>query len=101
MILLIISSIVGNGMNKQQERRNTAMSNNNSMNPMTGDTVETDGIYANEYGQEVTLKRGDEFPADLILGRTAWELQGFANEAEIDHNQTENHPLRKRVQTRT
>ncbi|SDO68973.1 hypothetical protein SAMN04487897_11991 [Paenibacillus sp. yr247] len=77
------------------------MSDDKTMNPMTGDTVETDGIYANETGQEVTLKRGDEFPADLILGRTTWELQGFANEAEIDHNQTENQPLRKRVLPRT
>ncbi|UKS26417.1 hypothetical protein LOZ80_33685 [Paenibacillus sp. HWE-109] len=77
------------------------MSKDKTMDPMTGDTVETDGIYANEAGQEVTLKRGDEFPADLVLGRTTWELQGFADEAEIDHDQTELNPLRKRVDTRT
>lgn len=77
------------------------MSNNKSMDPMTGDTVETDGIYANEAGQEVTLKRGDEFPADLVLGRSTYELQGFADEAEIDHDQSELNPMRKRVDART
>ncbi|KRF01723.1 MULTISPECIES: hypothetical protein [Paenibacillus] len=74
---------------------------NKSMDPMTGDTVETDGIYANEAGQEVTLKRGDEFPADLVLGRSTYELQGFADEAEIDHDQSELNPMRKRVDART
>ncbi|WP_261303803.1 hypothetical protein [Paenibacillus andongensis] len=77
------------------------MSNDKSMDPMTGDIVETDGIYANEAGREVTLKRGDEFPADLILGRTTWELQGFADEAVIDHDQSELNPMRKRVDART
>ncbi|NOV02916.1 hypothetical protein [Paenibacillus planticolens] len=77
------------------------MSKDKSMDPMTGDTVETDGVYANEAGQEVTLKRGNEFPADLVLGRTTWELQGFAEEAEIDHDQTELNPMRKRADTRT
>lgn len=77
------------------------MPKDKTMEPMTGDIVETDGIYANEAGQEVTLKRGDEFPADLVLGRTTWELQGFAEEAEIDHEQTELNPMRKRVDNRT
>jgi hypothetical protein len=77
------------------------MAKDKTMEPMTGDIVETDGIYANEAGQEVTLKRGDEFPADLVLGRTTWELQGFAEEAEIDHDQTELNPMRKRVDNRT
>ena len=73
------------------------MSKDKTMDPMTGDTVETDGIYANEAGQEVTLKRGDQFPADLVLGRSTYELQGFAEEAEIDHDQSELNPMRKRV----
>lgn len=77
------------------------MANKKTMDPMTGDTVETDGIYANEAGQEVTLKRGDEFPADLVLGRSTYELQGFADEAEIDHDQSELNPMRKRVDART
>ena len=55
----------------------------------------------NEAGQEVTLKRGDEFPADLVLGRSTYELQGFADEAEIDHDQSELNPMRKRVDART
>lgn len=74
------------------------MSNDKTMEPMTGDIVETDGVYKNEAGREVTLKRGDEFPADLYLGRTTWEMKGFAmNEAEIDHNFKENTPERKHV----
>ncbi|MGG1553683.1 MULTISPECIES: hypothetical protein [Paenibacillus] len=77
------------------------MSNNKQMDPMTGETVETDGIYANENGQEAVLKRGDEFPADLILGETTWKLQGFADEAVVDHDQSELNPMRKRVDTRT
>ncbi|OCT15947.1 hypothetical protein A8709_10020 [Paenibacillus pectinilyticus] len=77
------------------------MSKDKRMDPMTGDTVETDGIYANESGQEITLKRGDEFPADPVLGRTTYELQGFADEAEIDHDQSELNPMRKRVDART
>ncbi|MVP01383.1 hypothetical protein [Paenibacillus lutrae] len=75
------------------------MSNDKSMDPMTGETVETDGVYADEAGREVTLKRGDTFPADLVLGRTTWEMKGFSmNEAEIDHQQQENTPPRLHVQ---
>jgi hypothetical protein len=72
------------------------MSNDKSMDPMTGDQVETDGVYADEDGKEVTLKRGDTFPADLILGRTTWEMKGWSmNEAIIDHDQHENTPVRE------
>lgn len=77
------------------------MPNDNTMDPMTGETVETDGIYANEAGREVTLKRGDEFPSDLILGQTIWELKGFADEAHVDHDQSELNPMRKRVDHKT
>jgi hypothetical protein len=74
------------------------MSNNKTMDPMTGDIVETDGVYANEAGREVTLKRGDEFPADLVLGRTTWEMKGFAmNEAIIEHVDKENTPERMHI----
>ena len=74
------------------------MSNDKTMSPMTGDTVETDGVYANEAGREVTLKRGDKFPADLTLGRTTWELKGFSmNEALIDHHHKENTPERMHI----
>lgn len=72
------------------------MSNDKTMDPMSGDMVETDGVYANEDGREVTLKRGDEFPADLVLGRTTWEMKGFSmDESDIDHNFKENTPMRK------
>ncbi|UJF32898.1 hypothetical protein [Paenibacillus hexagrammi] len=74
------------------------MSNDKTMDPMSGDTVETDGVYADEDGKEVTLKRGEKFPADLILGRTTWEMKGFSmDESEIDHNFKENTPIRKQV----
>jgi hypothetical protein len=73
------------------------MSNDKTMNPMSGDTVETDGVYADENGKEVTLKRGDTFPADLVLGRTTWEMKGFADDALIDHNQKENTPERMHI----
>jgi hypothetical protein len=53
------------------------MSNDKSMSPMTGDVVDTDGVYENEAGREVTLNRGDIFPSDLMLGRTTWELKSF------------------------
>jgi hypothetical protein len=58
------------------------MSNDKTMHAMSGDIVDTDGVYENEAGREVILKRGDTFPSDLTLGRTTWELKGFpSNEA--------------------
>jgi hypothetical protein len=50
------------------------MANSKDMNPMSGEEVETTGIYENEAGREETLKRGDTYPADLTLGKTEWEL---------------------------
>ena len=44
------------------------------MLPMSGESVETDGIYRNEWGGETPLKRGDVFPADPQLGTTTWEM---------------------------
>ncbi|WP_052487086.1 hypothetical protein [Gordoniibacillus kamchatkensis] len=71
----------------------------NDVDSMTGDEVEVDGVYANEAGREVTLRRGDKFPADLTLGRTTWTLKGFSlNEATIDHIQKENTWLREQDQ---
>lgn len=67
------------------------MSNDKTMDPMSGEKVATDGVYANESGQETSLKRGDEFPSDVILGKTTWELKGFSlNEGEIDHRNEQN-----------
>ncbi|WP_442601893.1 hypothetical protein [Paenibacillus sp. KN14-4R] len=74
------------------------MSNSKQMDPMSHEKVSTDGIYADEDGHEVALKRGDEFPADLVLGETTWELKGFSmQEGEIDHTGKDNTSLRKHV----
>ncbi|MCC3374763.1 transposase [Cohnella sp. REN36] len=43
------------------------------MNPVSGEIVEVDGVYKNEWGREEELKRGDTFPADVMLGNTEWE----------------------------
>ncbi|AEI39100.1 hypothetical protein [Paenibacillus mucilaginosus] len=58
------------------------MANDKSMNPMSGEEVETDGIYTNEWGREEKLKRGDEFPADPVLGNTEWELTSLPLESQ-------------------
>lgn len=44
------------------------------MDPISGENVEVEGVYQNEWGREEKLQRGDKFPADLILGTTEWEL---------------------------
>jgi len=49
------------------------MSNNN-MEPLSGEHVEVDGVYKNEWGREQEMKRGDVFPADPMLGTTEWQL---------------------------
>lgn len=46
---------------------------NNDMPPMSGEPVEADGVYKNEWGRELELQRGDVFPADPQLGATEWE----------------------------
>ncbi|WP_168118691.1 transposase [Paenibacillus sp. HB172176] len=48
------------------------------MDPVSGEKVEADGVYQNEWGREEKLERGDAFPADPMLGNTEWsqvELQ--------------------------
>ncbi|THF78004.1 transposase [Cohnella fermenti] len=45
-----------------------------SMPPVSGERVETDGVYKNEWGREEELERGTTFPADPMLGETEWEL---------------------------
>lgn len=47
------------------------------MPPMTGEHVEVDGTYANEWGREEKLDRGDSFPADPMLGTTEWEMVAY------------------------
>ncbi|MEK8131177.1 hypothetical protein WMW72_25045 [Paenibacillus filicis] len=58
------------------------MANQKDMQPVSGEEVETDGIYENEWGREETLKRGDEFPYDPVMGQTEWELTSLALESQ-------------------
>ena len=44
------------------------------MEPMSGERVEVEGTYKNEWGGEEKLRRGQTFPADPMLGTTEWEL---------------------------
>ncbi|QHT59213.1 transposase [Paenibacillus lycopersici] len=44
------------------------------MEPVSGEPVEVDGVYKNEWGREEKLNRGDVFPADPQLGTSEWEL---------------------------
>jgi len=56
------------------------LSEQKRMDEMSGEPVETDGVYANEWGREVFLKRGEIFPADPQLGTTEWKLVGLAHD---------------------
>lgn len=58
------------------------MAESKSMSPMSGEEVETDGVYENEWGREETLKRGDEFPYDPTMGQTEWELTSLPLESQ-------------------
>ncbi|TVY10242.1 hypothetical protein [Paenibacillus cremeus] len=60
------------------------MAENKDMRPVSGEEVETDGIYENEWGREETLKRGDEFPFDPVMGQTEWSLASLALESQED-----------------
>lgn len=62
----------------QTDRKNRDNNEHYEMPPMTGETVEVDGVYKDEAGRELTLKRGDTFPADLTLGETEYRLVEFA-----------------------
>ncbi len=80
------------------------------MDPISGEKVDVDGVYENESGNEQKLKRGDEFPADLILGTTEWTLTEmsfdnhhkgttdprlFPKENDIDKQGKIDHPRRQ------
>ncbi len=56
------------------------MSEQERMDPISGEPVETDGIYENEWGREAHLNRGEIFPADPQLGTTTWKLVGLAHD---------------------
>jgi hypothetical protein len=61
---------------------------NHRMEPMSGEKVEVDGTYKNEWGRELELERGHVFPADPVLGTTEWELVEYSfdnhHEGETD-----------------
>ncbi|MCM3748487.1 transposase [Paenibacillus pasadenensis] len=75
----------------------------NEMDPVSGEHVEVDGVYTNEWGREEKLQRGDVFPADPMWGSTEWKLtelefsnhhMGHTDPREIPHdnaNDPENH----------
>ena len=50
------------------------MGKDKRINPISGDPVETDGVYRTPYGHEVELSKGDEFPMDPQLGSVEYEL---------------------------
>jgi hypothetical protein len=50
------------------------LANEKSMNPLSGDMVETNGIYADAYGHEIELKAGETFPMDPQLGKVEYTM---------------------------
>lgn len=48
--------------------------------PISGEPVEVDGVYQNEWGREIKLARGQVFPADPQLGTTGWQLVEYVFE---------------------
>ena len=50
------------------------MANDKRMNPISGEPVETDGVYRDSTGHEVELSRGDEFPMDPQIGTVEYRL---------------------------
>ncbi|MEF3313368.1 transposase [Paenibacillus sp. GYB004] len=67
------------------------MSEHDRMEPMSGEPVEVEGVYSNEWGREQFMERGDVFPADPMLGTTSWKLVRY----EVDSltGETEHHHL--------
>jgi hypothetical protein len=66
------------------------------MNPVSGQTVEEDGVYSTEWGREELLKRGDKFPSDLMLGNTEWNLESLPTTEQQTVLEDESLPLRKK-----
>lgn len=58
------------------------MSNEKDMLPLSGEPIEVDGMYTNEWGRTESLNRGDIFPADPQWGTTAWKLVSYDAERE-------------------
>ncbi|CAG7650039.1 hypothetical protein ACFQI7_28670 [Paenibacillus allorhizosphaerae] len=72
------------------------MSEDKRMQPASGEEVETDGVYENEWGREETLKRGDEFPYDPVMGQTEWELVSLPLESQEDDMYKDTKPNTKK-----
>ena len=72
------------------------MSDNKKMPPMSGERIDTSGIYANESGREELFERGDTFPAEVDLGKTEWHLVGLPTEEQLQmlKEERENTPPR-------
>lgn len=72
----------------RSKKEEQPMSEHDRMEPLSGEPVETDGVYTNEWGRESFFKRGDVFPADPQLGTTAWKLVRLETDAitgETEH----------------
>jgi hypothetical protein len=53
------------------------MANDKEMHPLSGDIVETTGVYQDRNGREIELKAGDEYPMDPQEGQVEWRMVGF------------------------
>ena len=69
------------------------------MPPMSGEKIDTSGIYANESGREALFERGDTFPAEVDIGRSEWHLVGLPTEEQLQklEEERENTPPRLHV----
>lgn len=56
------------------------MAEQKDMAPISGEPVDTDGIYQNEWGREEWFNRGEIFPADPQMGTTEWKLVSLASD---------------------
>ncbi|MCI3927207.1 hypothetical protein MO973_44250 [Paenibacillus sp. TRM 82003] len=54
------------------------MANEKNMNPLSGDRVETDGVYRSPYGHEIELKAGEDYPMDPQYGKVEYEMVAFS-----------------------
>jgi hypothetical protein len=88
----------------------------NKMDPISGEQVEVEGVYRNEWGREEKMERGQMFPSDPMLGNTEWELveldfdnhhKGHTDPRLVPHDDDDNpeahmqHPRRHPEDTRT
>jgi hypothetical protein len=59
------------------------VANEKRMNPVSGDKVETDGVYEAEWGRQELLKQGDDFPSDVMMGDTEWKLVQLPSDEQM------------------